>query len=400
MRRTWRIIFFVVFFVSCSNNEIVITIQESNNIPGILFSTVFSSDNAVGEFSGINKSTNYISTDGLVLSDPNLPVVFLRNYSLADRTIEMQCEFYSNSAFRFTHSQSGIVFLIDMDQKRLYANGQSFFIDFLKENREYVILYRKHYQEQSLSIKDFQSGEERSFSFINDGQGGVGKGSVNETPSLFDMPHGFFSFSCTKGVVICKSIKVSTPKKRLKLLLYGDSITETEVYYPCSSFSRSWPQLISFAIPGTVTSGFSGKTINEIFPIIKNELPYLNVDFVMLTIGTNGGNTLENLSEVIEYLLSMGVTPLINHVPCNESNTQIGVNEIIDLVRLKYSVKGVDFDKATVDEYGNVDKTKMFWEDYGPDYIELKHDYWHHPNEKGSEAMYERIKLDVPELFE
>ena len=53
-----------------------------------------------------------------------------------------------------------------------------------------------------------------------------------------------------------------------------------------------------------------------------------------------------------------------------------------------------------LDEYGNVNKTKMFWEDYGPDYIELKHDYWHHPNAKGSEAMFKQIKEDVPELFE
>lgn len=401
MHSIWRIVFFAVFLVSCSNKDIDITIQESNNTLGVLFQTDFSGDKVIDEFIGINNSNNYISFDGLVICDTNQPVKLMRNYSLADRSIEIRCVFQGNSVFRFTHSFSGIVFQLDFRQKCLYADEKSFYIDFLKDNGgEYVISLNKNYQEQSISIKDYQSGEERNFSFINDGQGGVGKGSMNNSPSLFEMPHGFISFTCLTGEVICKSIRVTTPKKRLKLLLYGDSITETEVYYPCSSFSQSWPQLLCKSLPDCIASGFSGRSITDIIPIIKNELPYLDVDYVMITIGTNGGNTVDNLSELVDYLLDMGVQPILNHIPCNEGDTQAGVNEIIDKVRQKYSIKGVDFDKATVDEYGNVDKTKMFWEDYGPDYIELKHDYWHHPNEKGSIAMYKQIMEDVPELFE
>ena len=400
MHRTWRIIFVAVLFVSCSNQDNEISLHEPDTSPGILFATVFSGVKDVNSFSGIDNSNNYISSAGLVLCDSSKPVELLRNYSLADRSIEIRCLFHSNSVLQFTHSFSGIVFQLDIEQKLLYVDGKSFLVDFLKGNGEYVITFRKHYQKQSICIKDYQSGEERLFSFVNDGQGGVGKGSVNNNPSIFEMPHGYLSLSCLTGEIICKSIEVSTPQKRIKLLLYGDSITETEVYYPCSSFSQSWPQLLCGTISDCLVSGFSGRSITDIVPIIKDELPYLDVDYVMITIGTNGGNTIENLSELVEYLLDMGVKPILNHIPCNESNTQVGVNEIIDLVRQKYSIKGADFDKATVDEYGNVNKTKMFWEDYGPDYIELKHDYWHHPNPKGSEAMFKQIKEDVPELFE
>lgn len=390
---------FSVIFVSCSSFDNIDTPIDPDNSEGFLFSKDFCIDSSSNDFIGVNGTNNYICSLGLVICDPRAPIVLLREYSLADRTIEMHCVLSSNSVFHITHSYSGIKYIIDINNKCLYADNKTYHIDFLEEDRDFVISLNKHYQEQSIIIKDINSKKENIITFVNNGQGGVGRGAVNNTPILYEMPHGLYTLTCTSGEVICKRIAVFTSHKKIKLLLYADSITETEVYYPCSSFLQSWPQLVSQAIPYCVTSGYSGKTIDGIIPIIKNELPFLDVEYVMLTIGTNGGNTIENLSEIIEYILFMGAKPLLNHIPCNENYTQGGVNELIDRVRQKYSIVGADFDIATVDEYGGVNKTKMFWEDYGPDYQLYSHDYWHHPNELGSRAMFNQIRNDIPELF-
>lgn len=398
MNRRIFLILFSLLFVTCDNVDVVISQPETDQAKGVLYSIDFSLGEDTSDISGIN-TCNRLSSDGLLICDPVTPIVLTRDYSIAERSFEMDCVFSENTIIHIANSYSGIDFILDINNKLLCANEAKYKIDFLEPNTEYIISISKDYQNQSFSIESLLNGKEWCMSFINDGEGGVGKGSINNTPNVYQMPHGFYTVVCHSGQTVCKKIIISTPKKKIKVLLFGDSITETEVYYPSLLFSQSWPQLLRREITECVTSGFSGKRVSDIFPIMKNELPYLDVEYVMLTIGTNGGNTIENLSEVIEYLLSLGVKPLLNHIPCNENNTQDEVNFIIDKVRQKYSIKGADFDKVTVSENGFVDKEKMFWEDYGPDYIELKHDYWHHPNVKGSAAMFEQVHQDIPELF-
>src|SRR3546814_1832044 len=63
----------------------------------------------------------------------------------------------------------------------------------------------------------------------------------------------------------------------------------------------------------------------------------------MVTIGTNGGNTEENLSELVEYIQSQGAIPILNNIPCNESGTQIPINAVIEKVRQKYGINGCKF---------------------------------------------------------
>ena len=116
----------------------------------------------------------------------------------------------------------------------------------------------------------------------------------------------------------------------------------------------------------------------------------------MVTIGTNGGNTEENLSQLVEYIRSQGAIPILNNIPCNESGTQVPINAVIEQVRQKYGIKGCRFDLATSLEHDgqHVDKTTMYFEDY--DWGKI----YHHPNVKGSLQMYTRTLLDVPEIYQ
>ena len=119
----------------------------------------------------------------------------------------------------------------------------------------------------------------------------------------------------------------------------------------------------------------------------------------MVTIGTNGGNTEANLSELVNYIKEQGAIPILNNTPSNESGTQVENNKLIDQVRRKIGIKGCKFDLATsVNGDGKeVDKTMMYWEDYSTSY---GWQIYHHPNPKGGLKMFERTLIDVPEIYE
>ena len=86
-----------------------------------------------------------------------------------------------------------------------------------------------------------------------------------------------------------------------------------------------------------------------------------------------------------------GSTPILNHIPCNESNSQNSVNPIIDNIRKKYNINGCDFDIPTSINFDGkeVDKNKMWKEG----------NIYHHPNVQGSLVMFEWLKLQTPKFF-
>jgi len=58
-------------------------------------------------------------------------------------------------------------------------------------------------------------------------------------------------------------------------------------------------------------------------------LERIKAKYVLVTIGSNGGNTEDNLSELVEYILLQGSIPILNNIPCNESGTQQEANRLI-----------------------------------------------------------------------
>jgi hypothetical protein len=185
----------------------------------------------------------------------------------------------------------------------------------------------------------------------------------------------------------------------VKLLIYGDSITQPEGYFPTADFPQAWTQLIISRLGGNaMSSGRGGGTIHTLLEYIKNELPFIHTKYVMVTIGTNGGNTAENLTELVAYIKSQGAIPILNNIPCNESGTQIENNKLIEKIRQEQAINGCLFDIATSlsnDEI-KVDQSLMYWEDYSGSY---GWQIYHHPNEKGGKKMFERTLIDIPEIY-
>jgi hypothetical protein len=208
-----------------------------------------------------------------------------------------------------------------------------------------------------------------------------------------------YCFGLAEGSsVLVKQLTVNSLKKSVKLMIYGDSITQPEGYFPSSDFQSAWTQLIINHLKGdAMSSGRGGGTINMVLDYIKNELPYIETQYVMVTIGTNGGNTEANLTELINYIKEQGAIPILNNIPSNESGSQIENNKLIEKVRNQLGIKGCKFDIATsIDGDGNeVDKSLMYWEDYTNSWGQI----YHHPNEEGGQKMYERTLIDIPEIY-
>lgn len=348
-------------------------------------------------------SAGRLTSEGLEIYAPGEIARLNKYYALAERVAEYTVSFADDSRAVFQSSQGDFKAYVDVPGRTISINTQPAVVvqvPFLKGGRDYRLEIYHIYNTAKVVITDPQTNESAVLTAVNDGQGGCGEGALQEGFSV-GMQWDHYCFDLESGSpYTIKSISVYSLRKAVKLLIYGDSISQPEGYFPAADFPNSWTQRVIAAMGGNaMSSGRGGGTIKDVLEYIKNELPYIEAEYVMVTIGTNGGNTEENLTELMEYIISQGCTPILNNIPCNESGTQTSNNETIASVRGKLGIKGCLFDLAT-SENGDgktVDKSMMFWEDYSGSY---GWQIYHHPNTKGGEAMFLRTKTDIPELYQ
>ncbi len=338
--------------------------------------------------------------DGLRITEHRQTVRLNKYYALGERLIRYHLRFSNDSKILFHNDKGRFRAWLDVPRKQLLIDAPSLAgvdVDFLNPGHEYIVEIYNTYQEARFRIIDLFTGQSAEISATTDGSGGCGSGAVNEG-FLVGRQHDYYCLTLEEGrELLVKQICVLAQKSVPTVLMYGDSITEPEGYFPKNDFPQAWTQLIIHQMQGrAMSSGRGGTTIVELLERIKNELPYLKAKYVMVTIGTNGKNTEENLSELIEYIIAQGSVPILNNIPCNESGTQVKENQLIEKVRRKYGIKGCKFDWATSVGYDGkeVDKSTMWFEDYDRAKI------YHHPNVKGSLLMFIRTLIDVPEIYE
>ncbi|SFC66563.1 GDSL-like Lipase/Acylhydrolase family protein [Parapedobacter composti] len=365
---------------------------------GILFHQVLNANHRCEELVTEGGVLHY-TQQGLHLTKRDQWVKLNRYYALAKRAIRYQVRLAADTKAIFQSDQGDFQAVVDMKGQRIYIGTDPITTEearFLNPNHDYIVEIHRDYQASTLKVIDLHTGDSARLSATMDGTGGVGRGAKGKG-FFVGLQHDYYRFGVAAGSgFVVRQITVFSKQSDLSLLIYGDSITEPEGYFPTADFPQSWTQLVIHAINGkAMSSGRGGTTIQEVLERIKNELPYLKAKYVMVTIGTNGGNTEENLSELVEYILSQGSIPILNNIPANESGTQVAVNAVIEKIRQKYGIKGCRFDLATSVDYDGkeVDKSTMYLEDY--DWGQI----YHHPNVKGSRLMYLRTLIDVPEIY-
>lgn len=388
MRLTLSFIFFLVPWI-CSGQVDCPT--------NILYNQVLSEKREYPELLGENLT---YTSDGLRLHVDGRLVKLNKYYALARRLIRYHVRLSADAEMVFGSSEGDFNAHVDMDSKRISISTTPALykqVEFLDASHEYLIEIHRDYQTSGIRVIDLLTGQSAELFATMDGQGGVGRGE-EQAGFYVGLQHDYYCFGLVKGTEVwVRQLIVESKTSDLTLLIYGDSITEPEGYFPTADFPKSWTQLIIDNVEGkAMSSGRGGTTIHQLLERIKNELPYVKAKYVMVTIGTNGGNTEENLSELVTYIESQGAIPILNNIPANESNTHIEANVLIEKVRQKFGIKGCKFDLATSVNYdGNdVDRTTMYFEDY--DWGKI----YHHPNVKGSELMYLRTLIDVPEIYQ
>lgn len=324
-------------------------------------------------------------------------------YALGERMVRYRIRPSSDAVALFQSSLGDFSAYVDVPGKKIRIGTTPVTeneVPFLKGDRDYDVEIYHIYNVARVRIIDVRSKEAAEISATMDGTGGCGQGALQEGFSV-GMQWDHYCFGLHEGSsVLLKRMTVFSLKDKVKLLLYGDSITQPEGYFPAKDFPEAWTQRIIAKLGGdAMSSGRGGGTILTCLEYIKNELPFIKAEYVMVTVGTNGGNTEANLTEIVEYIKEQGSVPILNNIPCNESGTQIANNELIEKVRQKTGVNGCRFDRATslTGDGQEVDKSLMFWEDYTGSY---GWQIYHHPNEKGGKKMFERTLLDVPEIYE
>jgi hypothetical protein len=364
----------------------------------VLYDKMMSNKSTYPELVFVKTAGNF-SAAGLQLTPADNLVKLNYYYSLAGRLIQYRVKFSGDALAVFQTDKGDFKAWVDVKNKKISISTNPVLekqVDFLNADTEYLVEVIRNYQESKIRITDTKTGKQAELGAVNDGSGGCGAGAISPGYAV-GRQYDYYSFGLLSGAqLLVKQITVLAGQSKFKLLLYGDSITEPEGYFPTASFHQSWTQLVMAGVKGkSMSSGRGGTTINELLERIKNELPYIKSKYVMITIGTNGGNTEQNLSALVEYIQSQGSIPILNNIPSNESGTQIPVNAMIEKIRLKYNLKGCKFDWAT--STGNdgqkVDTTTMWFEDYSWGKI------YHHPNIKGAEQMYRRTLIDLPELY-
>lgn len=393
--KRWILTGLVLFFTT-------IHLNASDFPTTILYHKVLNDKGNYPELDLNNVACEY-TPDGLLLTGKNENVRLNKYYSLGDRVVRYHVKFSPDAVGVFQSNTGDFKMVVDISEKTVSVATEPAVwkkMDFIDAGHEYLVEIYHKYQTSKIRIIDVFTGQQEELELTNDGQGGYLTGAVNGGFRV-GMQHDYYCFGLQDGTsMLVKQISVIAGTCDLTLLMYGDSITEPEGYYPTSVFSQAWTQLILSNVQGkALCSGRGGCTIREVLERIKNELHFVKAKYVMVTIGTNGGNTEENLSELVEYIISQGSIPILNNIPSNDRGTQVEVNRIIEKVREKYKINGCKFDLATslANDGKEVDKSTMYYED-----LSKTHNWhvYHHPNIIGSRKMYIRTFIDIPEIYE
>lgn len=360
----------------------------------ILYNREFNSGADIPEWIGVSSAN--VDDEGIEISSG---AILNKDYGLAQRKLSVFCTFTNTTLAKITsYATEDTILLIDCTNKTFNLNNlESVSISFFDASHKYNVIIERDYQKMNVSIIDMFTGDIAEHTYVNNGTGGVGQGAEG-VAYITGMLHDFPRFDCVSGGSWhISKLQVLAKASNYDVMFYGDSITEGEAYFPTDKFPKHWvQQIISKSTLKCVASGRGGGQISGVISRIANELPFVKSKYVVVTIGTNGGNTEENLSQLIEYIISVGSIPILNHIPCNESGTQVAVNALIDTVREKYGIKGADFDLCTslAGDGVSVNTEEMWWENYSS-----TNNVYHHPNVKGSTAMLAQALKDIPEIF-
>ena len=244
------------------------------------------------------------------------------------------------------------------------------------DGRDYLIKIKKDGHTNYVSIMDCLTGEEsQTIQSIQTSTNGLDEFSGGRQMDRLQLVH----LSGTSPNI--QYIRCCTSYKEPLVVVYGDSITEGDRVYN----GQTYVDLMKEALgeERVMCSGLSGSQISSIITKMQFELPLLKPKFVMVSIGTNGGNTQELFNQAKQVIEENGAIPIVNVPPMGYSDLETLRTYIFNL-----GVTTTRFDIATSvnNDISQGKNTKLFADGI-------------HPNKLGHIAMFNRLKSDCNILF-
>lgn len=199
------------------------------------------------------------------------------------------------------------------------------------------------------------------------------KGYGGKCGSLYDIPN----FGVIQGDVIFRKVNATVPYGKFAVFV-GDSITEGSKV----SFEDTWTNKCIKCLESGLNCGRGGGKIAHALKIIKDIVPAVKPQYVIVTIGTNDPEiTAEKYIEIINEIKKYNSIPIINCIPV-KVNSNIKPKNVI-IVSLK--IDGARFDRATSLNHDIINgNTDLF----------IPNDDTH-PNALGHQAMFEQFFADL-----
>jgi|GEM_PF-1432094 len=243
--------------------------------------------------------------------------------------------------------------------------------------RDYIVELHKDGLTHTFRILDLLTGIHTEVSHT-----GWGAGRQNQ----------YYGFYVESGTLPTISNLEVWALNRPDIVFAGDSITEG--VYVLDRLKR-YAELFrtNNTTKKVVISARGGDNITGLLAKFDTEFNIYRPKMLSVLIGANGGNTLANLQLLKQKCDAVGCALILHHNTCQQATDKhIANNAVIDQV----GVNGAKFDIATaLGNFPNVDGAHPSPR-YNP---ALYGDAGLHPNVDGDAQMYNRLLIDVPELF-
>lgn len=352
-------------------------------------------------------TTNWSSTTaGLTSTSAGLANAMILNnqYNILNRTtrvvMNMTTTFKGGIVFKQKETgtqQEGTIAVVDAANSLLIIYNlwdstsslptvyKSIAIPTVIAGRQYYLEIEKSYYLNKVRWIDTITGvvtEVDAINIANDTLGGATQAQVYTGGRQSDTV-GLVHLSGTTATFI--SIEMFMNSLYPLLYIVGDSITEGYGVNDGLQYGQLLAKQIGYN--NVVISARGGSAIPAVIEKMSTEVSVLNPRYVMVTIGSNGGNSQVLIAQLIDLIYFYGAKPIINCIPCM-STGQAGTNtgDILTAAG-NFPMCRFDIATATNNDITSTQNAALFTSDLL------------HPNDAGHAAMFARMKIDVPFLF-
>lgn len=254
----------------------------------------------------------------------------------------------------------------------------------LKLNTPYKIIIEKDtFAKLTFTIIDINSPKNK-FSFSYE----------NSTTGLYCW--GVPIVRANTGLFYLKRIAyISNQSREVEIAIIGDSFTEGNAYNV--DVNKRYASLIKKELgeEKVYINGMGGADIRHFIDIFNLDLTMVNAKYYYIAFGVNDSTRLTteqfitNLQTVINWVESKGSIPILMTIPSKNNNQNIDFISVVNPQIRNMGKLYVDIAKALSSNGNGLDRDSTM----------LATTDTTHPNELGHEVIFERFKIDIPEIF-